>query len=100
MPSLSAVAIAIIVGIVLPLGLLAGARALGGSASEARGAVPELPRLLQLTLGAVLVYCLVPFVVALGGLDRGHAVAEMLLFAALLGAAALHVARAASRGRG
>ena len=100
MPSLFAVAIAIIVGIVLPVGLLAGARALGGSASEGRGAVPELPRLLQLTLGAVLLYCLVPFVVALGGLDHRYTVAEMILFAALLGAAALYVARAGSRGWG
>jgi zinc transporter ZupT len=99
-PSLSAVAIAVLVGIALPLGLLAGARALGGSTSEARGAVPELPRLLQLALGAILVFCLVPFMVALGGLDRGYTVVEMLLFAALLGAAALYVARAGSRGWG
>ncbi len=99
-PSLAAVAIAIIVGIFLPLGLLAGARALGGSASEARGAVPELPRLLQLALGAILLYCLLPFAVALQGLDHGYAVAEMVLFAALLAAAALYVARAGSRGWG
>jgi hypothetical protein len=99
-PSLSAVVIALLVGIVLPLGLLAGARALGGSASEARGAVPELPRLLLLALGAILLYCLVPFAVALGGLPHGYTVAEMVLFAALLGAAALYVARAGSRGWG
>lgn len=98
MPSLSAVAIALLVGIVLPVGLLAAARALGGSAAQARGAVPELPRLIQLTLGAVLVLCLVPFLVALGGLPKGYTVLEMLLFAALLGAGALYVARAGSRG--
>jgi hypothetical protein len=85
-------------GIVLPVGLLAAARALGGSAAQARGAVPELPRLIQLTLGAVLVLCLVPFLVALGGLPKGYTVLEMLLFAALLGAGALYVARAGSRG--
>lgn len=100
MPSLSAVAIAVLVGIVLPVGLLAAARALGGSAAQARGAVPELPRLIQLTLGTVLVFCLVPFLVALGGLPKGYTVLEMLLFAALLGAAALYVARAGSRGWG
>ena len=100
MPSLSAVAIAVLVGIVLPVGLLAAARALGGSAARARGAVPELPRLLQLTLGAVVVFCAVPFAVALGGLPGGYTVVEMLLFAALLGAAALYVARAGSRGWG
>ena len=100
MPSLAAVAIAVLVGIVLPLGLLAAGRALGGSAAQARGAVPELPRLLELTLGAVLVLCVVPFAVAIGGLPGGYTVVEMLLFAALLGAAALYVARAGSRGWG
>ena len=100
MPSLAAVAIAVLVGIVLPLGLLAAGRALGGSAAQARGAVPELPRLLELTLGAVLVLCVVPFAVAVGGLPGGYTVVEMLLFVALLGAAALYVARAGSRGWG
>ncbi|HEX6493382.1 MAG TPA: hypothetical protein VF112_07705 [Candidatus Dormibacteraeota bacterium] len=93
-------AIAVLVGIVLPVGLLAGARALGGSAAQARGAVPELPRLLQLTLGAVVLFCVVPFAVALGGLPGGYTVVEMLLFAALLAAAAVYVARAGSRGLG
>jgi hypothetical protein len=92
------VAVAILVGIVLPVGLIAAGRALGGSASQGWGAVPRLPRLLTLSLGAVVAFCLVPFVVALGGLPRGYTVLEMLLFAALLGAAALYVARSASRG--
>lgn len=100
MPTISAVAIAVLMGIVLPLGLLAAARALGGSASQGRGAVPELPRLLQLSLGVLLIYCLIPFVVAFRGLAHGYSVAEMLLFAALLGAAILYVARAGARGRG
>jgi hypothetical protein len=99
-PSLSAVVIALLVGIVVPVGILAGARALGGSAAQARGAVPELPRLIELTLGAVLLLCLAPFIVAVGGLPGGYTVLEMLLFAALLGAAALYVARAGSRGWG
>jgi hypothetical protein len=99
-PSLSAVVIAVLVGIVLPLGILALARVLGGTASEGRGAVPELPRLLQLALGGILVLLLVPFVVALGGLAHGYAVVEMLLLAVLLGATAVYVARAGSRGWG
>ena len=49
---------------------------------------------------AIVVFCLVPFAVALGGLPGGYTVVEMLLFAALLGAAALYVARAGSRGWG
>jgi len=92
------VAVAILVGVVLPVVLLAVGRALGGSAAQGRGAVPELPRLLSLALGAIVVFCLVPFVVALGGLPRGYTILEMLLFAALLGLAAASVARGGSRG--
>jgi hypothetical protein len=94
------VVIAVLVGIVLPLGLVAVARFLGGTAEQSRGAVPELPRLFQLTLGAILVLLLVPFVVAIGGLAHGYTVVEMLLLAAVLGAGALSVARAGSSGAG
>lgn len=100
MPSLSAVVIAVLVGIVLPLGLIALARVLGGTAQQGRGAVPELPRLFQLALGAILAVLLVPFVVAVGGLAHGYTVLEMLLLAAVLGAGALYVARAGSPGAG
>jgi hypothetical protein len=97
-PSLSAVGIAVAVGIVLPVGLLVAARALSGTADQGPAVVPDLPRLLLLTLGAVLVLCLLPWAVALGGLSHGDAILEMLLFAVLLGAAALYVARTGSRG--
>jgi hypothetical protein len=97
-PSLSAVGIAILVGIVLPVGVLAAARALSGITSQGMTVVPDLPRLLLLVLGAVLVLCLVPWMVALGGLPHGDAVAEILLFAVLLGAAALYVARTSAPG--
>lgn len=100
MPSLSALGIAVTVGIVLPLGLLLTARALSGTAHQGPAVVPDLPRLLLLALGAVLVLCLVPWAVALGGLPHGYTVLEMLLFAVLLGAAAVYVARTGSRGWG
>lgn len=100
MPSLSALGIALAVGIVLPLGLVAAARALSGTAHQGPAVVPDLPRLLLLTLGAALVLCLVPWAVAIGGLPHGDAALEMLLFAVLLGVAALYVARTGSRGWG
>jgi hypothetical protein len=94
------VGIAILVGVVLPLGLLLAARALSGTADQGRAVVPDLPRLLLLTLGVLLVLCLVPWAVALGGLPHGYTVLEMALFALLLGTAALYVARTGSRGWG